>query len=182
MAWNTAWKRELLEQALHARRVARYSGIEFAVAALQPGVGYQGGAAMSGPDDGDHVQIALDDDAIQVCVDEIQPGRGTPMPQQAWLHVLECEGLGEQWIVEEIDLPYAEVVRRPPPGVHVLQLRLAQEGIGGFQLSGHHGFLGLKTVRRIAAGTIPATGHSSNGLFSLQPSPRVLYGSIATTL
>src|SRR5580704_15759993 len=115
MAGNSTGKRELLEQALHTCRVARYCGIELAVAALQPGVGHQRGAAMSRPDDGNHVQIALDDDAVQVRVKEIQPGRGAPMPQQAWLHMLEGEGLGEQRIVEEIDLPDAQVVRGPPP-------------------------------------------------------------------
>src|SRR3984957_3929511 len=100
MAGNAAWKRELLEQPLHASRVARYRGIELSVAALQPGVGHQRGAAVPRPDDGNHVQIALDDDAVQVRVKEIQPGRGAPMSQQAWLHMLECEGLGEQRIVE----------------------------------------------------------------------------------
>src|SRR5271155_601056 len=50
VARDTTRKGELLEQALHARTVARYSGVELAVAALQPGVGHQRGTAMAGAD------------------------------------------------------------------------------------------------------------------------------------
>jgi hypothetical protein len=43
------------------------------------------------------------------------------MTEQARLDVLRPQGLGQQRIVEEINLPYGKVVRGAPPGVHALQ-------------------------------------------------------------
>ena len=57
------------------------------------------------------------DDAIQVHVDEVQPGRRAPVPEQARLDVLERQRLAQQRIVEQVDLADREIVGRAPPGV-----------------------------------------------------------------
>ena len=99
---------------------------------------------MAGTDDGNDVQIARDDHSVQVRVDEVQARRRAPMAEQPGLDVLEGQRLGEQRIVEQIDLPDAKVVRRTPPGMHTLQLHLVQWAFGRFQLGGHCGFLGVR--------------------------------------
>ena len=56
MAGNAAGKGELPEQPAHARLVLRDIGIEFAVGALEPGVGDHARRAMAGPGDEEHVR------------------------------------------------------------------------------------------------------------------------------
>ena len=55
-------------------------------------------------------------------VDEVQPGRGAPVAEQARLDVLERERLAQQRVVEQVDLADRQVVGRPPVGVQALQL------------------------------------------------------------
>jgi hypothetical protein len=38
--------------------------------------------AMTGSGDADDIQFVFADDPVQVCIDEIQSGRGTPMPEE----------------------------------------------------------------------------------------------------
>ena len=154
MTWNAAGKRELLEQALHATGVARDRRIEFAVTALEPGVGHQRRSPVAGADQGNHVQIALDDDPVQVRVDEVEARGSTPMSQKPGLHVLERQGLGEQRIIEQINLSDTEVIGRAPPCVYALQLHVRQRTLTGFQLahwaaglSRHGEFLGFDGER-----------------------------------
>jgi hypothetical protein len=73
-----------------------------------------------------------DNDPVQVRIQEIQSRRGAPMSEQSWLHMLEREGLGEQWVVQQIDLAYAQIVGGTPPGVHTLQLDIGQGAFGRF--------------------------------------------------
>jgi hypothetical protein len=49
-----------------------------------------------GPGDVDHVQLALNDDAIEMRVDEVQSRRGTPVSQQPRLDML-----AQQWLLEQ---------------------------------------------------------------------------------
>ena len=59
---------------------------------------------MARPGDIDHRQVMRLDDPIEMHIEEIEPWRRAPMPEQAWLDVLEFERLLEQWIVEQINL------------------------------------------------------------------------------
>ena len=72
---------------------------------------------MAGSGDEDDVGVAVADDAVQMRVDQVQPGRGAPMPQQPRLDVLGRQRLAQQRIVQQIDLTDRQVVGRPPVGV-----------------------------------------------------------------
>ena len=121
VARDAAGKRELLEQLLHPFRVQRDVRVELAVRALEPGVRHQRRPAVARAAEVDHVQVVALDRAVQVRVDEVQARRRSPMPEQARLHMLERERLLEQRVVEQIDLPDREVVRRAPVGVEQAQ-------------------------------------------------------------
>ena len=81
VAWNPARKRELREEPLHALRILRDAGIDFAVGSFEIGVRHQPRPAMSGTGDVDHVQIVLLDQPIEVDIDEIEARRRAPMAQ-----------------------------------------------------------------------------------------------------
>ena len=148
---DAAGERELLEQPLHPVRVLRDVGIDFAVRALEIGVGHQSRSAVPGPGDVDHVQVVLVDDAVQMDIDEVQPGRGAPVAEQARFDVRQLERLPQQRIVVEIDLPDRQIVRRPPIGVHLSQQVRADGFPSGFHVS--HAihvldmFQGVRSVR-----------------------------------
>ena len=75
-------------------------------------------STVAGAGDQDRVQIVLFDEAIEVYVDEIQTGRGSPMAKETRFYVLELEGLFEEGIVIQVDLTDGEVVRGAPISVH----------------------------------------------------------------
>ncbi len=74
VAGHAAGERELPHQQLHARRVPGRVRVLLGVAALQPGVGQHGGPAVARAPDAQGVQTAVLDDAVEVCVDQVQPG------------------------------------------------------------------------------------------------------------
>src|ERR1700722_14281140 len=59
MARNTPRKGKLFKETLHPRGISRYAGIELAVAALEPGVGYECRSPMAGPADRKPVHTPL---------------------------------------------------------------------------------------------------------------------------
>src|ERR1035437_9197059 len=67
---------------------------------------------MAGPDDIDHVQIALFDQTVEMDIDEVVPGGSAPMPKQTRFDVFELERGFEQRIVLKINLPDREVIWR----------------------------------------------------------------------
>lgn len=69
----------------------------------------------------DHVQIKSLDHSIQVNVNEVLAGRGSPVSQQPRLDMLELQGLTEEWVIIEIDLAHGEVIGGSPVGVHGFQ-------------------------------------------------------------
>ena len=77
--------------------------------------------AMAGPDDIDHVQIALFDQTVEMDINEVEPGGGTPMPEQTRFDVFELERGFEQGIVLQINLPDREVICGAPIRVHFFQ-------------------------------------------------------------
>lgn len=74
MARYPAGERELFEQPCHAVRVAGDVRVRLRVRALQPGVGEDGRAAVSGAPDAQGVQVPVPDGAIEVGVDKVQTG------------------------------------------------------------------------------------------------------------
>jgi len=129
VAAHAARKRELSEQLLHAFRIARQVGIELGVAAFEPRVCHERRASVAGPGDVDHVEVMPVDDAIEMGVNEIQSGRGPPVTEQSRLHMPGLERLAQQRVVEQIDLPDRQVIRRTPPGVDASQL-VGRQGHG----------------------------------------------------
>ena len=139
MAGDAAGKAELLEEPLHPPLVLRDARIGLAIGSLEPGIGDHARAAMAGTGDIDHVQVARLDGPVHMHIDEIQAGGRAPMAEQPRLDVLEGQRLLQQRIVEQIDLPDREIVRRPPPGIHQAELVLRERISGGRRFAGGHG-------------------------------------------
>ena len=104
MARNAARKRELPEEPLQALLVPADLRIDLAVGAFEIGVGHHTRTSVPGTADIDHAEIAGSDHPIEMCIDEVQPGRRPPMAQQPGLDMLGLERLAQQRIVEQIDL------------------------------------------------------------------------------
>ena len=112
---------KLPEQPLHAVAVTLDVGIALGVGAFEVALRDRAGAAVPRPHDVDHVQVVLDDQPVQVDVDEVQTGGRAPVPQKAGLDVFAAQGLVEQRIVLQVDLPDRKIVRSTPVGVHLLE-------------------------------------------------------------
>ncbi len=122
VARNTAGEGELAKQLSQAIRITRHVRIDFRVGAFEIGVGDHAGAAMAGAADIDDVEIESADRAIEVGIDEVEPRRGSPMPEQPRLGVVGLEPLFEQRIVEEIDLANGEIIGGAPVAVEQFQI------------------------------------------------------------
>ena len=120
-------ERELREQSLQPGLILAYLRIDFAVGAFQVGITHHRRPTVPWAAQVDHVQIVLADDPVQMHVDEVLARRGTPVAEQHGLDVLKLQGLAQQRIVAQVDLPDGQVVRRAPVGVHGAQ----QLGGGG---------------------------------------------------
>ena len=126
VARDAARERELAEEPAQALFVLADVRIDLAVRALEVRARDEPGPAVPGPCDEDRAEVARADLAVQVRVEEVEPGRRPEMAEQARLDVLRPERLAEQRVVEQVDLSDGEVVRRPPPGVDQPELVLAE--------------------------------------------------------
>src|SRR5271163_2202249 len=77
---------------------------------------------MPRPDDVNHVQIITLDDPVEVRANHVEARRRAPVPEQTRLDVLTLERLPQERVVEQINLPDREVIRRPPVGVELAEL------------------------------------------------------------
>ena len=82
---------------------------------------HQPRTAMAGADDINHVQIVFFDQPVEMDINEVEPGGGTPMPKQTGFDVFELEWSLEEWIVLQINLPNRKVIRGAPIRVHFFQ-------------------------------------------------------------
>ena len=121
VARDPARKRELAEEHAQARLVAADVRVELAVGALEIGVRDHGRSAVPGPGHVDHVEVILLDDAVQMSIDEVQAGCGSPVAKQARLHVFELQRRPEKRIVVEINLSYRQIVCRTPVSIQFAQ-------------------------------------------------------------
>ena len=122
VARDPAGERELPEEAPHALLVLRYLGVDLGVRPLEVRVGHEPGAAVAGPRDVDHAQVALLDRPVEMDVEEVESRRRAPVAEQPRLHVLRQQRLAQERVVEEVDLPDGEVVRGAPVRVDAAQL------------------------------------------------------------
>jgi len=90
---------------------------QFGVCSVEPGIGHDAGAAVAGARDVDDVQVAFDDEAIEVRPHQVECGGRAEVAEQSRLGVIDGERSLESRVVEQVDLPDREVVGRPPPVV-----------------------------------------------------------------
>ena len=76
---------------------------------------------MSRTGDVNDVRIMLFDEAVQMDVDEVLSRRGSPVPEQPRLDLFRLERLAKQGIFEEVDLADAQIVRRTPVAIHLVE-------------------------------------------------------------
>src|SRR5690349_2461565 len=100
MAWDTTWKRKLLEQFLHTYFVLRDVRVELAVGSFQIDIRNDTGSTMSRAGEIDRVQIMFFDEPIQMHIDEVQARRRTPVTEQSGLDVFERQRLAQQRILQ----------------------------------------------------------------------------------
>src|ERR1700722_17359094 len=96
---------ELAEQALYAVAILLDVGIHLRVRTLEIGIRNQPRAPMSRPDHVNHVEVPLADQAVPMHIKKVEAGRGSPVPKQPRLYVVERERPFKQRIVFEVDLP-----------------------------------------------------------------------------
>ncbi len=121
---------ELLEQPLHAGLVAGHVRVDLGVGAVQPGRRDRAGTTVTRSHHVHHVQVTVQDDAVEVGVDEVQARCRAPVAEQPRLHVLRCQALAEQRVAHQVDLSHGQVVGCPPPGLQGLQVGVADLGRG----------------------------------------------------
>ena len=132
MAGDTAGEGKLLEQLLHTLDILAHIGINLAVGAVQPVLGYHGVAAMTGAGQIDHVQIILVDDTIQMGINKVLSGNGTPVTDDLLFDVFGLEGFLQQRIIQKIQLTGRQKVGSTPPGVQLLQHGVRYHMISSF--------------------------------------------------
>ena len=143
VARHAAGERELLEEAAHPLLVLGDVRVDLAVRALEVRVRDEPGPAVAGARHVEHGQVAFDDRAVEVDIDEVQARRRAPVPEEPRLDVLEDERRLQERVVQEVDLADGEVVRGAPVRVH-----LREEVFGRAH---GRGFLSWKHGERVAA-------------------------------
>ena len=126
MAGNAAGEGEALEELLHTLLVPGDIGIDLRVAAVQPVLRHHGVAAVTGAGEIDHVQIIALDDPVEVRIDEVLPGAGTPVTHHGLLDVALDERALQQGVIQQIELAGGQIVGSTPIGVKLPELLLAQ--------------------------------------------------------
>ena len=121
---NTAGERELLEQFLHALFVAADVGIDLRISAIQIGVCDEEVSAVARAGNEDHILIKFLDDAVQVDIDEVLSGNGSPVADDLLFHIVTGQRTAEQRIVQQVELAGCQIVRRTPIGVDFFQFSL----------------------------------------------------------
>ena len=121
MARDAAGERKLLEQALHAGRVARDIRVHVGVRAVEIVLRDHGVAAVAGAGEIDHIEVIFVDDAVEVRVDEVLAGHGAPVADDLLLDVALGQPPAQQRIIEQVELAGGQIVCRAPPGIHLGQ-------------------------------------------------------------
>src|SRR5665648_394313 len=114
VAWNAIGPGELPKQPQHPVSAALDIRKSLRIGAFEIAMRDQPRTAVAGPDNIDHVQIALFDQTVEMDIDEVEPGGSAPMPKQTRFDVFELERGVEQRIVLKINLPDREVIGGAP--------------------------------------------------------------------
>ena len=124
MARDAAGEGEALEEAVHALTVLADIRVDLLIAAVQPVLGDHGVAAVAGAGEVDHVQVKFLDDAVEMRINEVLTGTGSPVADDLFLDVLCGEWLFKQGIIQQIELAGGEVIGGAPVFVHRPKLGL----------------------------------------------------------
>ena len=122
VAGDAAREGELPEQRPHAVDVLAEARVDLAVGALQVRVRDEPRPAVPGPGHVQRVEVPLPDRPVHVRVEEVETRGGAPVAQQPRLDVLRAQRFAQQRVVQQVDLPDREVVRRPPVRVELGQV------------------------------------------------------------
>jgi len=91
------------------------------VGALEIRAGIERRASVAGPGDVDDVGVVFFNEAVQMNVDQVLPGRGSPVAQQARLDLRGSQPFAQQRILKEVDLADAQIVGRAPVAMHFVE-------------------------------------------------------------
>ena len=82
---------------------------------------------MAGAGDVENAQVALANGAIEVGVDEVEPGSGAEVAEESRLDVLGHKRFPEERVVQQVHLPDREVVGGAPVRVDELELGVLKD-------------------------------------------------------
>ena len=108
---------ESASQETTRKQRADVLGVEFPQGALRKEVGQVGRRAVAGPSDQNHLLIVLANDAIAMCVHQVDAWTGPPVAQKARLDVPRNQIPFQQKVVLQIDLGRRQVVDEIPARV-----------------------------------------------------------------
>jgi hypothetical protein len=117
VAGDTTRRRKLAKEAAEAGLVTRDMRVDFRIRSFQVGVRHHRGATMSRPGQEQHVQVVAHDQPVEVGVQQVQPRRRAPVPQQPGFDVLGAQWLAQERVVLQIDLSNCQVVGSTKIGV-----------------------------------------------------------------
>ena len=92
---DAARRRELAEEGADAGGILGDARVDLGVGLVEPRVGNHRRPPVPRARDVEHFEGLLGDQMVEVRVDEVQRGRGAPVPQQSRLDVRIDEGSGE---------------------------------------------------------------------------------------
>src|ERR1017187_4662395 len=130
VAWHAARSRELAEYEPQAVFIVRDLRVDLGVCAFKIGAGIERRASVSGTRNINDVRIVLFDQPVQMNVDKVLSGRGSPVTEQPWLDLLCLERRAKQGIVKEVDLADAKIVRSAPVAIHLVQHLRRERSLG----------------------------------------------------
>ena len=133
VAGNAAGKRKLQKQLLQSGFVLADVRIDLAVRALEVSVANERRTAVSRSADVDHVEVVFLDHPVQMHIDEVLAGGGTPVSQQHAFHIRQRQRSLQQRVVVEIDLADRQIVGGAPVAIHPVQ-QFRREVVGGHGL------------------------------------------------
>src|ERR1700676_795484 len=98
------------KEKTHTVDVLRNLRMHVGIRPLEVGASVKRRPSVAGSRDVNNIRIGFADQAVQMHVDEILPGRCAPMPQQTRLDVLFPEWLPQHGIVEKKKMPTPKII------------------------------------------------------------------------
>ena len=123
MGSDPAGEGELFVEFRQAFQILGDVRIDFRIGTVQIGVRNHDLATMSRSFDVEHVQVIFVDDAVQVGIDEILSGDGSPVADWMEFHISRLDRALQQRIVLQVQLSHGDEIGGAPEGIHLVQIR-----------------------------------------------------------